>query len=106
MPAPPIQQGVIGVIIRRTVREAQTGVVIDLSTASNFVFVLKNPRGVVTTKAGALTSSGTDGSVDWTTTAATDFGEAGRWMQQLEYTKAGGTYKSRPEILMVEPNLR
>lgn len=106
MPAPPIQQGAIGVIVRRTIREHQTGVVIDLSAASGITFVLKNPRGVVTTHAGTFASGGADGIIQWTTAAATDFGEAGRWMQQVEYIKAGGTFKTQKEVLMIEPNLR
>lgn len=72
-----VRVGDVGVVIRLTVTE--DGAVKDLSAATSKSLVFTKPSGAQTTKNASFTLTGADGRLQYTTTAASDLNEVGRW---------------------------
>lgn len=103
-----IQMGDVGVIIERTVKQKNaTGVwvVVNLSTVSSVVLRLRSPSGVIKNFTGTLTTDGTDGKVQYTTTATSDLDEAGHWLGQFRLTFGSGLQKTQKFHFDVEEGL-
>jgi len=105
MSSPEIHAGDVGVVLRFRVVD-QDGTVLDISTATTKNVLLKPPAAATKTFAGAFTSDGTDGLLEYTTTNGEDLDEAGTWQRQVHIVLPGvGEYRSSVIKLTVAPNL-
>jgi hypothetical protein len=88
-----------GVIIRGTVKSG--GAAVDVSTATvRFLFV--GPAGQTLFRAATFTTTGVDGQVEYTTTAA-DFVVVGTWTAQIRAAfPTGLDVRSAPVDLVVQ----
>lgn len=102
--------GEIGLAFRYGLRE--NGAVFDISAGGplgvpsvlSFVFLSEN--GTRFTRTPTNVTDGTDGLIQWTTTASTDFTEAGRWQFQPVLTWAGGNaHYFEPKEFLIGANL-
>jgi|SRR6187455_190369 len=98
-----VTQGVIGLLIKTTVKE--DGTAVNVSSATTKEFKLRSPSGVVKTRTASFFTNGSDGIITYET-IADDLDEAGMWDIQvyLELTNGfeGHTF---PDNFLVLENL-
>jgi len=75
--------GDIGTALRLVVEE--DGAVVDVSTASAKLIILKKPHGTRVEKTASFTTDGTDGKIQYATISG-DIDEAGTWQYQGKVT--------------------
>ena len=75
-----VHNGDVGTIFRLTIKDT-AGAAIDVSTASVKYIYFQDPSGVKTQKTAAFYTDGTDGKIQYTTTAG-DIDLVGTWMVQ------------------------
>jgi hypothetical protein len=92
-----VHVGDIGTIIRFTVKD--DGVIVNLSSATTITFYLMDPGGNVANKTGTLTTDGTDGKIEYTTTTGV-IDEAGTWTIQAKVAQSATPvlYTSKVEL--------
>jgi hypothetical protein len=72
--------GDVGTIIRATVTDG--GVVVPLAAATTKQMKFKKPDGTVLVKAGAFTTDGADGNLQYTTIQG-DLDQVGKWQGEV-----------------------
>jgi len=98
-----IQKNNVGTVFRMTFKDCD-GVVIDISSASTKNMIFASPSGVSSTKAGAFTTDGSNGQLDYTSEA--DFlNEAGTWSVQGHVIIGAQNFKSDISTFTVIDNL-
>lgn len=73
----------IGTVFTATVEDS--GVVVDISTATEVLFLFKPPRGSVDSRTGVLVGGGTTGLVKYVIVSG-DLDVAGTWTVQIKVT--------------------
>ncbi len=99
-----LQVGVIGAEIELALVN-QDGTAIDVSTASEKLIYLMSPKGKRLAVAAAFVNTGTDGLIDYTTTAATELDTPGQWQVQAKVTIGSTVYPSSIQSFNVVANL-
>lgn len=99
-----LQVGVIGATLRGTAYE-QDQSIMDLSASTGLQFYLKSPSGKLKTFTASLSTDGTDGRMEYVTTAATDLFEHGRWRLQGRVVFGTQVFWSRSIRFSVLENL-
>jgi hypothetical protein len=99
-----LQVGNIGSKLRATCYD-QAQAVVDISAATSMVLYLKNPSGKLKAFTASLDTNGTDGRLQYTTTAATDLNEHGKWKAQGKITIGTQVIWSNIVYLPVDENL-
>ena len=74
--------GNVGTVFRAKVVD-QDGKPVDISAASTLTFKWKAPDGTVDSHTASLSTDGTDGLCQYTTTSAADLDQAGTWEWQV-----------------------
>jgi len=99
---PEVHVGNIGTIFRGTVRDAAG--VVDISGASTLQLFFKKPNGQVLTRTATLTTTGTDGQLEYETVAG-DLDVSGVWQWQGYVVTSDGAWKTDIKTEQVFPNL-
>lgn len=97
----------IGTVFRITVYDTtSTGgsVVADVSDASTITFTFRRPDGTTFNKAGAFTSSGIDGKVQYSTVDG-DLNGSGTWGIQVLIVSSAGTHNTSVGTFRVFENI-
>ena len=97
-----LQVGNVGSILRFTVVD-QDAAVVNVSAATLTLY-FRSPQNKVLTKSGALTGSGTDGIIQYTTIAG-DLDTPGNWLAQAKVVISGSTWFSNIVPVQVQANL-
>lgn len=98
--------GDVGTSIQLTIKNRQTGAVIDLSTLTAATFTFQRVADSSEfTRTASLYTDGTDGVLEYVTVAG-DFDVAGKWKVQPSYTlSSGGPWSGDPETFTVKARL-
>jgi nitrogen fixation protein FixH len=97
-----LQVGNVGSILRFTVVD-QDGTVVDVSTAT-LVLYLRNPQERLLTKTPTLTSSGTDGRIQYALITG-DLDIPGQWTAQARATISSNVFYSNVVTVPVQGNI-
>lgn len=97
-----IHVGDVGTILEVTVTDS--GVAVNLSSATTKEIFLSKPNGVVITKTAAFVSNGSDGKLQYTTIIG-DLDQHGIWKLQVKVALPTGTWQSDIQEFRVYPNL-
>jgi hypothetical protein len=82
-----VQENTVGVVIEYTVLDDE-GVALDISGATTKKLYFKKPNGVVISKDAEYVSDGSDGKLQFSTTAG-DLSPYGKWSCQAYLVKSG-----------------
>ena len=99
-----IRIGDEGTIVERTIKD-QTGAVVNLAGATSLQFHFQKPNGTDVTVAAILSTNGSDGKMQYTSTSST-WDQAGRWQGQAKIQAGGVSLKSDIWEFHVYPNLQ
>lgn len=102
MSADEIHVGDVGTVFTATLKDS--GTALDISGATTKYFLLNQPGGTTTTVTANFVTSGTDGALDFTSTAA-HFDQTGRFKLQAYITDGTNTYHTDVYEFTVHPNL-
>lgn len=94
--------GDIGTVLEVTLYDS--GVVVDISSATVKQFIFKKPDRTTATKAASFSTNGTDGKLRYTT-IANDLDIAGDWELQVYVELLAGKWKSDVGVFSVLSNL-
>lgn len=97
-----VHVGDIGTQLILTVKD--DGAVVDISSASSLVIIIRKPDGVSYEKSGTLLNDGTDGQMYYTSVDG-DFNTAGNYKLQAKVVLSGATYYSSTASFKVYCNL-
>jgi len=100
-----IRVGQVGFTFIITFKNAVTGAVINVSTASTKKITFRKASGTAMTKTASFTTDGSDGKIQWTTTLEAELSESGDWTMQGKVVMAGATYRTSMIIFRVAANL-
>jgi hypothetical protein len=98
-----IHVGDVGTVFQATIRD-QSGTAVDISGATTKLFLLKQAGGSVTTITAAFVTSGTDGSIKFTSTAA-HFDTQGKFKLQAYVTNGTTVWRTDIYEFSVSANL-
>lgn len=93
-----------GTSIQLTIRDRESGGVVDLTTFSTGVFTFRHDDGTSFDVPCGLLNDGSDGVLEYVSTATT-FPKAGRWRVQPTYTLSTGTWTGDWDTYTVKPRL-
>lgn len=79
--------------------------IVDISSATTKEMIFKPPCGVPKTQTAAFVTDGTDGKIEYVTTAASDLDEAGTWYRSAHVVLTSGTWSSDWVAFEVRRNL-
>lgn len=99
-----ITAGDIGSVLRYTIKD-QDGIVVDVSAASEKSIILLSPTGKKYTKTATLTTTGTDGQIEYTIQAG-DLDAPGTWLRQAKVVVPAGTFFTGVTSFDVVANIR
>lgn len=100
-----IHVGDIGVQIKAHISD-ESGLSVDVSTASILELILRKPDGTTVTKTATRLTTGVDGWITWTSTVAGDFDIFGTWRIQGHVTlDASHSFKTLTASFPVRENL-
>lgn len=100
-----VHVGDIGTCFRLTVLRSDGTVESQLGSATVRRIKLKDPSGTTTTKTATLYTNGSDGKMQYTTTAATELATAGTWQVQGYIELGGGKWHTSIASFNVVSNL-
>lgn len=93
----------VGTIFEATIRD-QDGTVVDISAATTKQLLLRKPDGTLLTKVASLTTTGTDGKMQYTT-VANDLDQPGLWRIQGYVVVGAGSWHTDIYDARVHPNV-
>jgi len=95
-----------GTELRFWLKDAETGVIPDISTATSLNIFIKKPVSpyTVLTKTGVFITDGSDGGMKYTL-ISTDIDTDGPWEIQAQAITPTGQWSSTVVVLNVAPNL-
>ncbi len=99
-----IHIGDIGTIFTVTIKD-EDGTVVDVSTDSTQEIICAKPNGDTVTQTSSFTTDGTDGKIQFTTTAAGDLDKKGKWHLQGKVVITAGTWRTNIGHFKVFANL-
>ena len=97
-----IHKNDVGTVFVATIMDAAA--VINISTATTKQLLFRKPNGTVLTKAGAFTTDGSDGKLQYTTIAG-DLSDVGGWSLQAKLIFPAGTWYSDVHRFEVHKNV-
>ena len=98
-----IHKGDIGTVLILTIMDGSA--IVDISSASVMKINLVSPTTVKTTHTATHTTDGTDGKMEYETTAANILSEIGAWQWQGLVTLPSGTWRTSVLTFTVLDNL-
>ena len=98
-----IHVGDIGTVFILTIQDGAQ--VVDISSASTMQIIMTNPSQSKTTHTASHTTDGTDGKMEYETTAANVLDEAGQWQWQGRVVLPTGDWRTNILTFTVLANL-
>ncbi len=95
-----MQAGAIGATLRGTITNGGTAMDVSAASTLELIFTHQQTEAAATFTA-AFTNTGTDGLVQYTTTAATDFPDAGVYAVIANVVVGGQTFTTTPQYFRV-----
>lgn len=100
-----VHVGDIGTCFRLTVLRNDGTVESQLGSATKIQVILKDPAGTKTTNTATLSGTGSDGKMQYTTTATTELATAGTWQIQGYIELGSGKWHTSIASFNVASNL-
>lgn len=97
-----IHVGDIGTELRATIYDGDT--VVDLSAATELLFIMRKPDSTVVELTADLYTDGTDGIISYVVVSG-DFDQVGQYKLQAKVSVDGGTYSSNIVSFKVHHNV-
>lgn len=99
-----IQQNDSGIVLLVTVKDQETNLPKDISSATNILILLKTGNNPKSSLAASFVTDGSDGKVQYTIQDG-DLSISGNWLIQVSYMLSGKQRYTSEDVFVVSPNL-